>query len=282
MSLSRALLVYQPLVDGAHALADQCASICSGQGVEPSVVSSWDLDGFAPCVGEALAVTFGGDGTILRVARLVAGSDTRIVGVQMGRLGFLAELQPAEVTAKLGGYLQGDYWLDVRRMLRAEILQGTSASDIGSQGRDVSFVALNDIVVGHSPSLRTVTVELAMGGSSLHRFRCDGVIVATATGSTAYSFASGGPVLPPSSEDFVITPISPHLSTLRSFVMSGDVPIRLSVESANGAQLTVDGQIDEMLGEGDVVEARLDSANTLFARQGPPAELYRRVLAKLG
>jgi NAD+ kinase len=288
--MSRALLVYQPQVAGAQALAEQCAKVAEHRGFEPSLISLWDLAGPVPADGETFAVTFGGDGTILSVARWVAGLDVRVIGVQMGRLGFMAELQPAEAVARLDGYLGGDYWVDRRSMLRADIVRSAfaSAGGIASSAHEVpsnlgrSFLALNDIVVGRGQALRTVSVDVVLNGESLHQFRADGVIVATATGSTAYSFASGGPVLAPDSEDLVVTPVAPHLSTLRSFVLPGDVPLRLEVRSTELPQLSIDGQIDLGLPEIEAVEAQVDRAVTLFARQGTPEGLYRRILSKLG
>ncbi|MBI4213860.1 MAG: NAD(+)/NADH kinase [Chloroflexi bacterium] len=283
-------LVYQPVVEEATALAQMCARTVERLGFEPIFLSSRELDNVAPIGSASFVITFGGDGTILRVARWVAGHDVPILGVQMGRLGFLAEVQPADAAEKLEAYLGGDYWVDRRAMLRAEIVPSSLASR-GGDGPDQSgpnvhlkqtFLALNDVVVGRGRALRTVGVDLALNGQSLHEFRGDGVIVATATGSTAYSFASGGPVLAPDSGDLVVTPICAHLSTLRSFVVPGEVPVRLEVHATDLPQLSVDGQIELGLPDFAAVEARVDSVVTLFARQGTPEALYRRILSKLG
>jgi NAD+ kinase len=280
-------LVYQPAVEGSRELAERCAVLVEKCGLEPNLISSWDFDNSPPEPRGDFAITFGGDGTILRVARWGAGSTIRIIGVQMGRLGFLAELQPAELLGRIESYLQGDFWEDERAMLGGDVVE----ADLPVEGREAqrsvtpprqSFIALNDIVVGRGAAIRTVSVEISINGHTLHEFRCDGVIVATATGSTAYSFACGGPVLPPDSRELVITPISPHLSTLKSFVISETAPIRLRVSSTDPATLTVDGQDDESLGLVGVVEARVAQPVTRFARQGSEVELYRRNLAKLG
>lgn len=275
--LTKVALVYQPAVEGSRELAQQCAVVAERCGFEPVLISSRDLDGNTPRPDGEFAVTFGGDGTILRVARWLADTQVRVIGVQMGRLGFLAELQPADAPARLESYLAGDFWEDRRAMLGARVVEVT---DAGEAGR--SFLALNDIVVGRGAAIRTVSADISMNGHSLHEFRCDGVIVATATGSTAYSFACGGPVLPPDSRELVITPISPHLSTLKSFVMPENSPIRVRVSSTEIAMLTVDGQEDEPIGVVGVVEALVGSSSTVFARQGTEVELYRRILTKLG
>ena len=284
--MTKIALVYQPAVEGSQALAERCATVAQRRGLEPLLVSSRDLDHAPPRPEGDFAVTFGGDGTILRVARWVAGTATRIIGVQMGRLGFLAELQPTDAPERLDSYLAGDYWEDRRAMLASQVVEvtpaGTAAPPPGTAAASRSFLALNDIVVGRGAAIRTVSVDISINGRTLHEFRCDGVIVATATGSTAYSFACGGPVLPPDSRELVITPISPHLSTLKSFVIPENSPIRLRVTSTDAATLTVDGQEDESLGNQGVVEALVATPCTVFARQGTQVELYRRILAKLG
>ncbi|MBM2809355.1 MAG: putative inorganic polyphosphate/ATP-NAD kinase [Chloroflexi bacterium] len=267
--MSDVVLVYQPMVEGALGLAKRCAAYLEERAYRATLISAWNLETADPPVDARLVATFGGDGTILRTARWLAECDVPILGIQMGRLGFLAELMPSDLPSGLDPYLGGGYWVDRRAMLRA---------DPGS------FLALNDIVVGRGQSLRTVTVELSTDGHPLHRFRCDGLIVATATGSTAYSFAAGGPILAPDSTELVVTAICPHISAVRSLVVPGDIPLRLQVWTSQPAVMTVDGvdgQIDKTLWNSGVVEARLSERTTTFARRGSRAEFYSRILAKL-
>ena len=227
-----------------------------------------------------LVVTFGGDGTILRAAQWLAGAAVPVVGVQMGRLGFLAELMPTDLPDGLAPYLDGQCWLDRRQMLEAWL--GAAEDDAeGSAPRGPGLLALNDVVVGRGASLRTVTVDVSAGGQLLHRFRCDGLIVATATGSTAYSFAAGGPVLAPDAAEVVVTPICPHISALHSLVLPPDLPLRLRVWTSEPGVMTIDGQVDFPLTDGQVVDARISNTATTFARGGTRADLYRRILAKL-
>ena len=275
-------LVYQPMVEESAPLARRCAEAMARWGAEAELISSWDLDSSTPSRDLDLLVTFGGDGTILRAARWLAGSPTPVVGVQMGRLGFLAELQPKETPDGLEPYVMGDCWLDRRDMMCADV--ATSGAVEGSvEPHEVltTHIALNDVVVGRGQSLRTVTVDLAMEGHPLHSFRCDGVIVATATGSTAYSFAAGGPILAPWSSDLVVTAICPHISSLRSLVIPGDVPLRLQVWTEQPAVITVDGQVDALIGNGAIVDTRRSDCSSVFARRGAPAEFYSRILSKL-
>lgn len=278
-TVTAAALVYQPMVEGARALAEKCASYMRDRGVDAAPWSSSDVE--SRRAGElGLVVTFGGDGTILRTARWLAGADVPVVGVQMGRLGFLAELLPSDLPGALESYLDGDCWLDERAMLRAAVVAPSSEPPPSADPVE-SHIALNDVVVGRGQSLRTVTVDLTVDGHLVHRFRCDGLIVATATGSTAYSFAAGGPILAPSSRNIAVTAICPHISSLRSLVLPGGAAIRLQVWSTQTAALSIDGQVDRPLQDGQVVETALSPCVTRFARRGTPAELYTRILAKL-
>jgi len=269
-------LVYQPMVEGAKELAHRCAEAYADRGIEWSFISSADLESTGVGPGLRLAVTFGGDGTILRAARWLSGADVPIVGVQMGRLGFLAEVMPADLPDALRPYLDREFWPDRRLMIEVEI--GDEFSTTSDQS---PLLALNDIVVARGQSLRTVTVDLSMDGQLLHSFRCDGLIVATATGSTAYSFAAGGPVLAPDSSELVVTAICPHISALHSIVVPPDVPLRLQVWTSETAVVNVDGQIDRPVGNGEAITVRVANSATTFARGGSRIDFYRRILAKL-
>ena len=194
----------------------------------------------------------------------------------MGRLGFLAELMPDDLPGALRPYLDHEFWPDRRLMVEAEIGDGDRTG-----GPEPPLLALNDIVVARGQSLRTVTVDLSMGGQLVHSFRCDGLIVATATGSTAYSFAAGGPVLAPDSSELVVTAICPHISALHSLVVPPDVPLRLQVWTPESAVVNVDGQIDRPVENGQAITVRVSSSTTTFARGGSRIDFYRRILAKL-
>ena len=153
--------------------------------------------------------------------------------------------------------------------------------DDATAGARPEVLALNDIVVARGSSPRTVTIDLSVNGSLFHTFRCDGMIVATATGSTAYSFAAGGPVLAPDSSDLVVTAICPHNSALRSLVFPGETELRVRAWGSQPAVVSVDGQVDQRLDDGATVVAHVSPCVTTFARRGSHAEFYRRVLAKL-
>jgi NAD+ kinase len=279
-------LIYQPAVEESLPLAETCAQHAEQRGFSTALISSRDLETERAPDGVRFAITFGGDGTILRAARWLDSDEAIVLGVQMGRLGFLAEVKPADLPGALDPYLDGNYWVDRRAMLQAEAERPATSTGDGAQAGDerapvARFLALNDIVVGRGQALRTVTVDVFMEDHLLQRFRADGVIVASATGSTAYSFAAGGPVLPPDSADVVVTAICPHISTLRSMVLPGEVPLKLQVWTDDPATLTVDGQQDLVLNNGQAVETRLCERTTKFARRGTRGEFYSRILAKL-
>jgi NAD+ kinase len=265
--------IYQPLVEAADDLARRCAVAFADRGLLWIFISSADLDRTPVPGGLRLVVTFGGDGTILRAARWLSGAAVPIVGVQMGRLGFLAELMPDDMPGALRPYLDHDFWADGRVMIEAEIADGSAT--------EKPLLALNEVVIARGQSLRTVTVDLSIDGQLVHSFRCDGLIVATATGSTAYSFAAGGPVLAPDSAELVVTAICPHISALHSLVVPPDVPLRLQVWTSETAVVNVDGQVDRPLGDGGTVTVRVSNAATTFARGGTRVDFYRRILAKL-
>ena len=264
-----AAMVYQPQVAAARPLVDACIAHLDTRGWSATAISSWELDDNPPVPSVDMVVTFGGDGTILRAARWVAAMRIPIVGVQLGRLGFLAEVQPDTLPGALDPYLAGDCWSDERAMMAVSIAPGHTIR------------ALNDVVIGRGLAPRTVTVDVGLGDTVLQRFRCDGVIVATATGSTAYSFAAGGPILVPASTDMVVTPICPHMSALRSVIVPGDTELRLQVWTTQPAVISVDGQIDQSADDGAAVQVRRSDCATIFARRGSRAEFYQRLLAKL-
>lgn len=268
-------LIFQSAVQGALDLVEESARQLADLDLEPILLPVQQLEAEAVPGGLSLGVTFGGDGTILRAARWLAGSGTPIVGVQMGRLGFLAEVQPADLPGGLVPYARGSCWLDRRAMVRADLAAAPGSSE------PKTFVGLNEVVVGRGASARTVTVDVTLQGQLLQRFYCDGLIVATATGSTAHSLAAGGPVLAPDSRALVITPICPHIAALRAVVMPGNQPFQLRLWSPQPGLLTLDGQVEESIEDGTIIEVGLSERETVFARRGTPAELYRRILAKL-
>ncbi|MEA3391979.1 MAG: NAD(+)/NADH kinase [Candidatus Marinimicrobia bacterium] len=181
-----------------------------------------------------LLIVLGGDGTILRAARLMQQNQIPMLGIRFGRLGFLAELSGEKYEIELLKILSGDFQLDERMVLEAGI------------GNDPKkLYALNDVVLFRSNSSKLITMDVSINGNYMNRFRSDGLIVASPTGSTAYSLSCGGPIVAPGMNAFIINPICPHMLSNRPTVISGDsnILIRLK-ELEDGCTISVDGQQD--------------------------------------
>ncbi len=219
-----------------------------------------------------LLVVLGGDGTILRGARLVAGRGTPIVGVNMGGFGFLAELGTDELLDVIPDLVAGRFDIDERMMLTAQVDEAHEAQ---------TLLALNDMVVTKGGVARVLWLRIAVNAEELASYPADGVIVATPTGSTAYSLSAGGPIMHPRVEALVITPISPHTFNARSLVVGPDDVVTISVGSSTlEATLTVDGRVSVSLGANSKVRVRRAAQTTRFARLREP-RFYRILRTKL-
>lgn len=196
-----------------------------------------------------LVIVLGGDGTLLSVGRIFAASSTPILSVNLGTLGFLTEIRLSDLYATLEGWCANCHSLEQRTMLRAELWrQGVLHS---------KFDALNDAVVTKGDIARMGEFAVNLDGKLVAQFRADGVIVSTPTGSTAYTLAANGPILTPDVDALVVTPICPHLLTLRPIVVRGDASLIVRVVGIpNLALLTVDGQRAIELQLGDEVRCQ--------------------------
>ena len=267
---------YHPMIPAARDLSGRLVESLASLDARAWVCSSWDEDGMAARrQGTDMAISVGGDGTILRVARTVAAWDIPIVGVNMGHLGFMTEFSAAEVMEKLPAVLAGECWADRRAMLQVDL---RCASEDRRQ-QVSSFQALNDALVGRGAVPRIVNVVTSVNGAPLSNYRVDGVLVSTATGSTGYSLAAGGPILHPQSEDIVLKPVSAHLSLPYALVLPGTAEVRMVVRTHQEAVLSVDGQVNVTLRDGDTVTARRSPHCIRFLRTSPP-ELFYSALEK--
>jgi NAD+ kinase len=223
--------------------------------------------------GADLLVVLGGDGTILAGARSAVGR-VPILGVNLGGLGFLAEISLRDLPEALPAVVQGRMTLDDRAMLEAEI--------IGDGGPRVRTLALNDMVVATTGVARVVRVSTWVNGEHLATYPADGVIVATPTGSTAYSLSAGGPIVHPQVDVLVVTPICPHTFTARPVVVSGQATVTIEVTgTGEGVSLSVDGQESHRLQAGERVIVRLAAGRTHLVRLHPHS-FYAILRAKLG
>jgi NAD+ kinase len=220
-----------------------------------------------------LIFTFGGDGTILRAARLAAPLHVPLVGVNLGRVGFLTELNPAQVEECLPAFLAREYWLEERTMLQAELWRGEKQVD--------SFIALNDVVASRAALSRVVHCTLSVNGAAVTTYIADGVIVSTPTGSTAYSMAAGGPILHPELRSIVVTPVAPYLTIVKSLVLPDDNSLDLHIETDDEAFLTVDGQTHVALVHGDTIRVTTSADPCLFARIKDHAYFTATLISRL-
>jgi NAD+ kinase len=226
-----------------------------------------------------MLVVFGGDGTILHAARQAARDGIPILGVNLGGFGFLAEVHDRAVDDALLRVLAGDYRLDERMMLQAQIRRDTATG--GRDGVARELLALNDIVVTKSGYARLLRIRTDINNDHLATHLADGLIVATPTGSTAYSLSAGGPILHPGLDAIVVTPICAHTLNARAVVLTGDEAVTIRVEPTGAPSvLTVDGQEGEPLEPDDVVRVARAPYRTRLVRLGR-TDFYRMLRTKL-
>jgi NAD+ kinase len=183
-----------------------------------------------------LAIVAGGDGTLLSVARSAAPLSIPILGINLGSLGFLTELQPDEMFDGLSAVLNGQYRIEERQTLRVRHVHGDRVMQ--------EYAVFNDAVIGKSALSRMITIELRVDREDVATYTSDGLIISSPTGSTAYSLSAGGPILDPRMRAFVVAPICPHTMTYRPLVVPGGVTLEASLRSTGEAvYLTLDGQI---------------------------------------
>jgi NAD+ kinase len=208
-----------------------------------------------------LVIVLGGDGTLLAAARVFASTSTPILSVNLGYLGFLTEVRLADLYSTLESWCKGCHDVDERAMLHSALWRG---------GREHScYEALNEVVVSKGDIARMGEFAVELDGKSVARFRADGVIVSTPTGSTAYTLAANGPILTPDVDAMVVTPICPHLLTLRPIVVRGDALLTVRVVGIpNLALLTVDGQQAVELQLGDELRCHRSSYTVKLVRLG--------------
>jgi len=195
-----------------------------------------------------LLLVFGGDGTMLRVAREIAGSRTPILGINIGSLGFLTAVSSHDLARALRGIWKGEFQFESR-----VLLQATGRAS----GRRIEQAALNDIVISRGIESRLIELDVKVNRELLTRYRCDGLIVSSPTGSTAYSLAAGGPVIFPTAGVLALTPICPHTLSNRALVLPLTATIEICVISPKPAiVLSADGQMISEMGTGDHVTVR--------------------------
>jgi len=259
----------------AEALGSQIGAYLRDRGVAVSVGSLYDEDLRARVrAGEAdLLLALGGDGTMLRAGHLCAPVAVPIMGINLGRFGFLIEVGPEEWPSALERVLRGDFWLERRMMLRVEHHHGN---------RMVSdWEVLNECVIGRGEMMRPVELVAEIDGRYLTTYFADALIVATATGSTAYALAAGGPILPPELRNILMIPVAAHLTIERAFVLDEDSRVQVTVHTDHEATLSADGQVPVRLESGDQVQVRAGDHTVLFVRIQDRGYFYPHIASRM-
>jgi NAD+ kinase len=265
-------LAYNPTRPEAIGLRDRALEWCKVHSVEVWSAEAADYDGLVGQLARTdCLVVLGGDGTFLRAARALATVDVPVLGINSGHVGFLSKVDADGLDGALAALHAGEYAIEPRMMLSA---------NLGER----SFAALNDAAIVRGAQVRLLNLEVLVDGSHLATWLADGVVVATPTGSTAYSFSAGGPILDPTSRNLVVTPIAAYLASIRSIVVSPSHTVVVRVVDGADCLLSIDGREDHPLDVGAEVEIRaLDRPLRLVEPRGalPFWQLLRQKAALL-
>jgi NAD+ kinase len=268
-------ITYHPKSEAARSCAEDVRARVAQRPIETWVASAWDdgaRDEHIPATD--LLICCGGDGTVLRAARAVIPHPVTLLGVNLGRIGFLTEITPPALMERLDDILDGAGRVERRAMIETE------AHRAGEESTE-RLHALNDVVVGRAAIGRTVQFTVKTGETLIGSYRADGVILATATGSTAYSLSVGGPILHPESPEIIVTPVAPHLAPANSIVLPAGSRIEVAIAAGQHAIMSVDGQPDVAMTGGDAIRVRTSPHSARFLRLGPPGDFYGRVGRRL-
>jgi NAD+ kinase len=258
-------------------LASQIADGLRARGLDTWLYTRWDEHAILTDVQRVdMIVAIGGDGAMLRAARACAPYSVPVLGVNMGHLGFLTEISSAHLWQEgLDIALNGGYWIEERMMIHASMHRNDQLIAAGD--------ALNDIVIGRGIEARTVRLETYIDKDWATTYNADALIIATATGSTAYALACGGPILPPELRNILIVPVAPHLSMDRPIVLAegATVEVIASSDNINEMVLTLDGALVGSVQPGDRVRVRASQHISRFVRLRERNYFYRSLLDRL-
>ncbi len=268
-------ILYHPKVEATYVTAQQLEAFLASQGAHAWLCSAWEIEkAQSKLDGTELVLSVGGDGTILRAAQVVFQSKIPLTGINLGTLGFMTELNIDEAQDKLKELFQGKGWTDERVMLEVALSpEGKKPSQF--------FHSLNDAVVARGTIARVITVEAYIDGKYLTSYRADGVIIATATGSTGYALAAGGPILHPQSKDFILVPIVPHLSLANALVLPPTSVVELKVKAVHEPFLNIDGHTNIPLQDGATVTVKISRHTVRFLRIHPQSTFFTTLERKL-
>lgn len=276
--IKRIGVLAHPSRPDTHPVAREIAATLGRRGIETWVQAVWDEASAAREVACAdVVMAIGGDGAMLRAARVCAEHEVPVLGVNMGWLGFLTEIEkPEDCAAGLDKLLAGKYWIEQRMMLQATVLEDKQRV-VGA------FRALNDVVISGSVFGRMVQIAAYIDKHWATTYNADALILSTPTGSTAYALSTGGPILPPELRNILLTPMAPHLSMDRPIVLSQGavVDIEPTSENRHSVVLTVDGRVAAELSEDQHIRVTSAEPQSLFVRLRDRNYFYRSLLDRM-
>ena len=268
-------ILYHPKIEAAGILAEKLKQSIESRDINVWRSSAWELEEARKQVnGTELLLTIGGDGTILRAVQTIVPESIPITGINLGNLGFMTELSVGEVEDRLNDLLDGKGWIDERYLLEAEIITD-------DRHNSQKFYALNDVVLARGSVARVVHIEARINEELLTTYKADGVIVATATGSTGYSLAAQGPILYPQSRELLLVPVAPHLSSSYSLVLPDSAVIRLTLMTYHSATISIDGHINSNLSSNVEITIKHSLNTVKFLRIHPQNKFYSSLERKL-
>ena len=280
--MSRVALVIHHGRPRARELASEAIDWLSGRGhtaqipkadAEACGLEKWAADEADLATSVDLALSLGGDGTMLRAVDMVAPGGTPVLGVNVGRLGYLTEVQPDEMQDALAKVMAGEHTVEERIVLEVETTTGS--------GEPVRRTALNEAVVEKTGSGHTVSLAVDIDDAFFTSYVADGLIVATPTGSTAYNLSVRGPILSPAVEALVLTPVAPHMLFDRSLVLPASASVRMTVREPSTATLVIDGHAEGLLNAGDSIRCR-SAAHPARLVTFSQRDFHSRLKAKFG
>jgi NAD+ kinase len=278
-AVSRMGVLAHPTRPQSYPLASQIAAGIEARGVAVWQAAHWtDDDVRAQIAGTDMVIAIGGDGAMLRAARVCAPHGVPVLGVNMGYLGFLTEIRNPNAWADdLTMILAGDYWIERRMMLRVEVFRGDAETPTATCD------ALNEAVISRGMYARVIRFDTYIDGDWTTSYNADGLILATATGSTAYALACGGPILPPELRNILIVPVAPHLSLDRPIVLpeGACVDVIVSPDKDEPTVVAADGVMLGELRSGDRVSVQASPHVSSFVRLRERNYFYRSLLDRL-
>jgi NAD+ kinase len=272
--MKRIGVIYMPHRPEVQELADILGERLAAHGASVWLSTTWDEKAIVQQSPKTdIVITLGGDGTIVRVGRILAPFGVPLIGVNFGRLGFLAAIEPPDALGLLPLLVDGQYELEKRMMLHAEWTR--DGETLGS------FEALQDVFIGRGALPKAVQLCIGIDGDKFTTYIADGAVVASPTGSTAYALSGGGPVVAPQLRALVLVPIAAHLARVRSLVLPPEATIELEVYTDYGAIFALDGQQYHELRNGDRVTVTGSNHTISFAKLQPTEHFYGALSRKL-